>query len=137
MSAVRAAIAVTLADGNLLMVRRAKAPDRGLWGFPGGRVEQGETATEAAVRECREETGIGVVAIRELGEIEVRKEGFHYRMTAVLCEGHAEEPVAADDAEAARWVALEEALAGGADFSENVARLARRAVRAAEEGEGR
>jgi 8-oxo-dGTP pyrophosphatase MutT (NUDIX family) len=31
----------------------------GNWGFPKGHVEPGETAAEAALRECREETGLG------------------------------------------------------------------------------
>jgi 8-oxo-dGTP diphosphatase len=35
--------------------------------FPGGCVEPGETAVQAAVRECVEETGVVVVAGREIG----------------------------------------------------------------------
>lgn len=42
------------ADERILLVRRA---DDGTWGLPGGGVEVGETWLEAAVRECREETG--------------------------------------------------------------------------------
>lgn len=41
-------------DERILLVRRA---DDGTWGLPGGGVEVGETWLEAAVRECREETG--------------------------------------------------------------------------------
>jgi len=45
---------------NVLFVRRGPgAPTRpGSWEWPGGHVEKGETAPEAAVRELREETGI-------------------------------------------------------------------------------
>src|SRR5262245_49581335 len=41
--------------GRLLLVRRAREPGRGRWSLPGGRVEAGETAAAAAVREVREE----------------------------------------------------------------------------------
>ena len=46
--------------GRLLLVRRAERPDKGRWSFPGGAVEPGETTSEAAVREVKEETGLDV-----------------------------------------------------------------------------
>ena len=47
-------------DGRLLVVKRAEAPNRGLWAFPGGKVEVGETPMQAAVRETKEEVGLDV-----------------------------------------------------------------------------
>jgi 8-oxo-dGTP pyrophosphatase MutT (NUDIX family) len=44
-------------SGRVLLVRRA---DDGNWELPGGRVETGETAGGAAIREIREEAGITV-----------------------------------------------------------------------------
>lgn len=46
--------------GRLLLVKRNERPNRGMWSFPGGEVELGETTEEAAVRELREETGLQV-----------------------------------------------------------------------------
>ncbi|NNG39503.1 NUDIX domain-containing protein [Flexivirga sp. ID2601S] len=47
-------------DGDRLLLTRRE--DNGLWCLPGGGVEPGETWSEAAVREVREETGLVVSA---------------------------------------------------------------------------
>jgi len=60
------AIAVVEQRDRFLVGRRPEGkPLAGYWEFPGGRVERGETAAEAAVRECLEETGIAVAVIRQ------------------------------------------------------------------------
>jgi 8-oxo-dGTP diphosphatase len=43
---------------EVLLVRRGKAPAKGLWSLPGGHIEAGERADDALRRELREETGI-------------------------------------------------------------------------------
>lgn len=50
--------AVVIQSGHVLLIRRGKAPGKGLWALPGGHVEQTETAFEAALRELSEETSI-------------------------------------------------------------------------------
>jgi ADP-ribose pyrophosphatase YjhB (NUDIX family) len=47
-------------DGEVLLVRRRMNPRKGLWSFPAGFVDFDEAPAEAAVRECREETGLQV-----------------------------------------------------------------------------
>jgi 8-oxo-dGTP diphosphatase len=51
---------VTLHEGHVLLVQRAKEPYLGKWSFPGGTIEPGETSREAARREAWEETGLEV-----------------------------------------------------------------------------
>jgi ADP-ribose pyrophosphatase YjhB (NUDIX family) len=46
------------ADGNVVLLRRGFDPSAGLWTFPGGFVDLGESVAEAAVRETREEIGV-------------------------------------------------------------------------------
>ena len=57
-SLVVAVTAVVLDDaGRVLLIQRT---DNDLWAVPGGAQEVGETSTEAAVREVREETGLDI-----------------------------------------------------------------------------
>ncbi|CAG0929522.1 CTP pyrophosphohydrolase [Rhodocyclaceae bacterium] len=60
MTIVEAAAAVILRpDGHFLLGRRPPGkPYAGYWEFPGGKIEPGETASQALVRELREELGI-------------------------------------------------------------------------------
>lgn len=49
---------VLVKDNRVLLVQQKKASAKGLWSYPGGRVEDGETVTEAVIREVREELGV-------------------------------------------------------------------------------
>ena len=61
---VAAAIPVTPTD-EIILLRRAFEPGQGLWTFPGGFVDLGETVQEAAHRETREEIDVAI----ELGPL--------------------------------------------------------------------
>ena len=55
------AVALLRDDGSVLMQRRpAGKAHAGLWEYPGGKVEQGETAEAALVREIEEELGLSL-----------------------------------------------------------------------------
>ena len=56
-----AAAALVRSDGRLLLAQRPMGKTMaGLWEFPGGKIESGESPQGALVRELREELGIGV-----------------------------------------------------------------------------
>ncbi len=48
-------------DQRVVLVRRAIEPGYGLWVFPGGYVDRGETLIDAALREAREECGLEIL----------------------------------------------------------------------------
>jgi len=52
--------AVVIAQGRIVLVKRAHDPLKGEWNLPGGGVELGETLQEACSREVLEETGLEV-----------------------------------------------------------------------------
>ena len=49
---------VCLKGDEVLLIRRGKAPRAGEWSLPGGRIEPGERAVDAAIRELKEETAV-------------------------------------------------------------------------------
>ncbi|MFI0515777.1 NUDIX hydrolase [Streptomyces sp. WSLK1-5] len=59
--------AVIVHSGRLLLMRRASPVGVLLWTFPSGKVEPGESASEAAVREAHEEVGVSVAPLVVLG----------------------------------------------------------------------
>ncbi|MGV6873512.1 NUDIX hydrolase [Pseudochelatococcus sp. B33] len=131
---VAAVIAVVLHEGRTLLVRRANPPDAGLWGFPGGKIDHGETIEDAALRELREETGVRGEARRVFGAVDVFDRDAagglrrHFVLIAVLCRWVAGEPVAADDALEARWFTLDELAGADLALSLNVVEVARQAA---------
>ncbi len=51
-------------DGQILLTKRSDFP---IWCLPGGSVDDGESLAQAAIREAREETGVGVELTRLVG----------------------------------------------------------------------
>ncbi|MGA9800415.1 MAG: NUDIX domain-containing protein, partial [Terriglobales bacterium] len=59
--------AIIIDQGRVLLVKRGHPPLAGEWSIPGGVLELGETLREAAIREAREETCLGVETADLLG----------------------------------------------------------------------
>lgn len=127
---IAAALAVVLRGEQMLLVRRSHRPDAGRWGFPGGKIEPGETVIAAALRELVEETGVAAEPVEVLTALDViRRDGaalHHYVLIAVLCRWSGGEGGAASDAEEIGWFDL--AALRGLEKSADVERVAVMAV---------
>jgi mutator protein MutT len=76
---VGAAILIKNKNGEVLLLKRAPeshfAPNQ--WGYPGGKIEDGESSDEAARRETEEETTLVVSSITALGVFNEAVEAFY------------------------------------------------------------
>jgi ADP-ribose pyrophosphatase YjhB (NUDIX family) len=99
--------AVVVRDGDLLMIRRGHGPAGGTWSLPGGRIEHGETAAEAVVREVAEETGIEVLCGSFLGWAEIIEGESHVVVLDFEATALGGTLAAGDDAMEAAWVPLD------------------------------
>lgn len=119
---------MVIRGGHALLVRRRNRPDAGLWGYPGGKCEPGETAAETALRELAEETGLRAQRATALGTLHIIRPDFFYRLDAFVCHGAEGDARAADDAEEAGWFPVSRVIGGGLLMSRDVDRLCLRAL---------
>ena len=94
------AAVMPIRDGKVLMVKRTMDPARGSWCFPGGFIELWETPQQAAIRECKEESGFDV-EITGLVDVfyyeDYRGSGVLIMYKGTVVGGHAEAGEDADD----------------------------------------
>ncbi|MCA1595366.1 MAG: (deoxy)nucleoside triphosphate pyrophosphohydrolase [Chloroflexi bacterium] len=101
------AVAIVRNRGDVLVTRRpAGSHLEGMWEFPGGKTEPGESAFDCARRETFEETGLRVVASSTLDTREHVYPDRTVRIDFVECkvEGGTIDPTL----QGARWVSLEQ-----------------------------
>ncbi|OSQ41811.1 NUDIX hydrolase [Thalassospira sp. MCCC 1A01428] len=131
---IAATIAVVIRNDQVLLVRRANPPDAGKWGFPGGKIEQGEKLADAALRELKEETGISADILRVFTATDAFEQDEHghiqrhFILIAVLCRWNHGEPMAGDDALEARWFPISNLATSGLELSLDVTEVAQQAA---------
>lgn len=131
---VAATISAVVEDGAVLLVRRINPPDAGRWGFPGGKIETGETIHQAAVRELHEETGLRATANRIFTAVDVLDRDscaalrHHFVLIAVLCCNPSGILTPDSDVSEARWFQLDEIEDAALATSFQVTEVAREAV---------
>ncbi len=101
-----AAAALVDEDGRVLVARRPEGkPMAGLWEFPGGKLNEGETPEAALIRELREELGVETRAscLAPIGCASHAYPEFHLLMPLFVCRRWRGTPVAQEGQELA-WV---------------------------------
>jgi mutator protein MutT len=88
--------------GKVLMLKYANS---GKWAFPGGKLEDGETAEQAALRECEEEVGVRPEAVSEITRRD--RDGVNYTTFIAVIEDEFE-PKLSDEHTQARWLPIDD-----------------------------
>ena len=130
---IPAVVAVVTRGEEVLLVRRGKSPTKGRWGFPGGKIEFGESIKVAAIRELKEETGIDGRADKILSTFDVFNYNSndeiqqHFILIAVLCQWLGGDVKASSDAADARWFPIDELKESAPDLITDVIHFIKKA----------
>ena len=89
--------------GHVLLSRRLSRLGRGTWAWCGGGIEAGEAPEEAALRELREEAGLGAAALRPLSVGRFALDGRRFLDFEFLAMGVTGRPLRREPGKAAGW----------------------------------
>ena len=107
MKTIEVVAAIIHQNGRILATQRGYGEWKGMWEFPGGKMEAGETEKEAIVREIREELNVGILVERKVCTVEYDYPQFHLVMHCYMCSV-AEGTLELKEHQSARWLAKEE-----------------------------
>ena len=85
MKTIEVVAAIIYQDGRILATQRGYGEYRGLWEFPGGKMEPRETEEQAIVREIGEELNVEIGVERKVCTVEYDYPQFHLRMHCFWC----------------------------------------------------
>lgn len=106
MKTVKVVAAVIHKDNKIFATARGYGEFKGMWEFPGGKVEAGETPQQALLREIQEELDTKITVGDLIGTIEYDYPTFHLLMDCFWCEV-VEGKLKLLEAEDAKWLSKE------------------------------
>ena len=74
--------AAIIDESRIVLVKRKRSPEADHWGLPGGKIEPGERAEDAVVREIMEELGIAIRLGRQICTVDHRDDNNGQRWIA-------------------------------------------------------
>ena len=107
MKVIEVVAAIIYKDGGYFATQRGYGEFEGMWEFPGGKIEEGETAEFALKREIQEELGIDITIDKFLCTTEYDYPSFHLTMHCYIC-CIASGEIELREHKSARWLRPEE-----------------------------
>jgi 8-oxo-dGTP diphosphatase len=106
MKKIEVVAAIIQRDGAYLATQRGYGEFEGLWEFPGGKIEPGESRESALKREIQEELGIDITINNFLCTTDYDYPSFHLTMHCYLCRVETGE-IELREHKSARWLTTE------------------------------
>ncbi|MGN1343190.1 MAG: (deoxy)nucleoside triphosphate pyrophosphohydrolase [Traorella sp.] len=107
MKTIHVVAAIIVKDNKIMIAQRLKGEFAGLWEFPGGKIEKGETPQDALIRELYEEMELKISIHSFLMTAEYDYSTFHLTMDCFVCTMDFED-IQLHDHSAIKWISLDE-----------------------------
>lgn len=94
-------------DRSVLLLRRTRPPQKGMWSAPGGKMELGESPDDCVIRELQEETGLTIDSpqLRAIVTVFDADYPIHWLLFVYQAEAYTGELILTDEGEL-RWIQL-------------------------------
>lgn len=107
MKRIEVVAAIIFHDERILATQRGYGELKGLWEFPGGKIETSETPVQALKREIQEELNLDIIVDELFDVVEWDYPHFHLSMSCFLCRKDCSELQIIEHSDA-RWLLVSE-----------------------------